>query len=260
MREYKLAVCDDQQCFIDEIKVFLKAYLSESKNKVIVSEYHSGEELLEDIEKNGLDKDILFLDVEMPGKTGIAVAEDIRKNYPDTVICFITSHEDFARIAFDVEALGYLMKPVEYQKLRDLMKRCTTQVQYQRNAREAERQYIEIKVRRGTAILDVEEILYVEKRKNQCVFHMEDGEVLSYMTLKQARQLLDDTVFCTVHQGYIVNFHHIKEVKSNSVCLGKNREVPVSRRNQEILRKLHMKKIESIRLNGNLAPECLHEM
>lgn len=260
MSEYKLAICDDQQCFIDDIKVYLKAYESESKNKVTVSEYHAGEELLEDIEKCGLDKDILFLDVEMPGKTGTAVAEEIRKKYPDTVICFITSHEDFAYQAFQVAALGYLMKPVEYQELRDLMKRCIIQVQYQRNARETEQRYIEIKVRNGKAILDTDEILYVEKRKNQCVFHMEDGEVLSYMTLKQARQLLDDTVFYTVHQGYIVNFRHIKEVRSNSVCLGKNREVPVSRRNQAILKKLHMKKIESIRLNGNLAPECLHEM
>ena len=246
MYEYKLVVCDDQQCFIDDMKGYLKAYESESNNKIIVLEYLSGKDLLEDIKEQGLKQDIWFLDVDMPEKKGIDVAKEIKEVYPDAVICFITSYEDYAYEAYRTEALGYLVKPVKYQELRRMLNRCATQVQYQRNAVETKKRFIEVKINRGTVLLDTDEILYIEKRKNQCVFHLEDGEILSYITLKQASQLLDNTVFYTVHQGYIVNFRHIKEVRTDSVCLGKNREVPVSRRNHEKLRNLHMRKIQHL--------------
>lgn len=247
MREFKLAICDDQQYFIDDIKQYMKAYESEKKSHFTISEYHSGEELLEEISEKGMEQDILFLDVDMPGKLGIDVAKEIRKEYPDTVICFITSYSDYAYQAYDTYALGYLLKPVEYVKLRDMLNRCVTMVQYQKNAEEAKKHFIEVKTRYSTVHLDTDEILYVEKRKNQCVFHLEDGELLSYMTLKEAAQLLDAKAFLKTHQGYIVNFRHIKEVKTGSVCLGKNREVPVSRSNQEKLRDLHMDKIRKLR-------------
>ena len=246
MKQFKLAICDDQQCFIDDIEQYMKAYESEKKCKFEISEYYSGEELLEYIHKNGLQHDILFLDVDMPGRLGTDVAKEIRKEYPNAVICFITSYDSYAYQAYEADALGYLLKPVEYVKLRDMLNRCVIMVQYQKNAEEAKKQFIEVKTSNSTVFLDTDEILYVEKRKNQCVFHLEDGELLSYMTLKQVSELLDETVFYKVHQGYIVNFRHIKEVKADSVCLGKNREVPVSRRNQEKLRDLHIDKIRKL--------------
>jgi len=166
MYEYKLVVCDDQQCFIDDIKGYLKAYESESNNKIIVLEYLSGKDLLEDIKEQGLKQDIWFLDVDMPEKKGIDVAKEIKEVYPDAVICFITSYEDYAYEAYRTEALGYLVKPVKYQELRRMLNRCATQVQYQRNAVEAKKRFIEVKINRGTVLLDTDEILYIEKRKN----------------------------------------------------------------------------------------------
>ena len=88
MREFKLAICDDQQCFIDDVKQYMKAYESEKKSQFTISEYHSGEELLEEIGGKGLVQDILFLDVDMPGKKGIDVAKEIRERYQNAVICF----------------------------------------------------------------------------------------------------------------------------------------------------------------------------
>lgn len=246
MREFKLAVCDDQKCFIDAIEQYIQMYENEKKVRFTISKYSSGDELLEDISENGLEQDILLLDVDMPGKKGNDVAKEIRKEYPDIVICFVTSYDDYAYQAYESYALGYLLKPIEYVKLRDMLNHCVTMVQYQRNAEEPKKDLIEVKTRNSTVFLDTDQILYVEKRKNQCVFHLEDGELLSYMTLKQVSQLLDAEVFYKVHQGYIVNFQHIKEVKTDSVCLGKNREVPVSRRNQEKLRNLHMDKIRKL--------------
>ena len=60
MYEYKLVVCDDQQCFIDDIKGYLKAYESESNNKIIVLEYLSGKDLLDENNAQGLQQDIWF--------------------------------------------------------------------------------------------------------------------------------------------------------------------------------------------------------
>lgn len=248
MRKFRLALCDDEHFFIEDIKQYLKAYESETNNEIVVTEYYSGIELLEDIRANGLTWDILFLDVDMPQKSGTEVAKEIRRNYENAVICFITAYVEYAYQAYQTEALGYLVKPVKYSELRHLLNRSVTQVQYMKDAAEARKRYIEIKTNHNTTILCMEEILYIEKRRNQCVFHLEDGEMVCYMTLKEVYKKLDHEIFYYVHQGYIVNFEQIKEVRADVVCLGRNREVPMSRRYQSKMREMHMNKIRHIQM------------
>ena len=248
MNKFRLALCDDEQFFIEDIKQYLKAYESETNNGIIVSEYNSGIELLKDMGDNGRNWDILFLDVDMPMMSGTEVAKEIRTKYGNVVICYITSYMEYAYQAFETEALGYLVKPVKYSDLRHMLNRCTTQVQYMKDAAEARKRYIEIKTNHNTTIVCMEEILYIEKRRNQCVFHLEDGELVCYMTLAQVYKMLNHDTFFYVHQGYIVNFPQIKEVRANVVCLGRNREVPMSRKYQTKMREMHMKKIHQIRM------------
>ena len=79
------------------------------------------------------------------------------------------------------------------------------------------------------------------------MFHLDDGELLSYMTLSEAYDMLDKASFFYVHQGYIVNFAQIREVKMKVVCLGKNREIPISRKYQPKMRQMHLDKIMRLR-------------
>ena len=95
-------------------------------------------------------------------------------------------------------------------------------------------------------MLDLQQVLYVEKSRNQCVIHMEESEVVCYETLKKLYERLDKSKFYFTHQGFIVNFDKIKEVKKDTVCFGAGREIPVSRRYQSELRERHMDKIRRL--------------
>lgn len=247
MQQFRLAICDDEEYFIEDIRQYLKAYISETENEIIADAYTSGKTLLETLEKEAKNYDIYFLDVDMPEMRGTDLAKEIRQRYPMAVICFITSYEEYAYEAFRAEALDYLIKPVKYTELRHTLNRCAIQIQYCRDADAARKRYLEVKTNRGSTLVDMKDILYIEKRRNQCVFHLDDGELLSYMTLSEVYDLLDKDSFFYVHQGYIVNFAQIREVKMKVVCLGKNREIPISRKYQPKMRQMHLDKIMRLR-------------
>ena len=243
MKQFRLAICDDETFFIEDIRQYLKAYESESGYEIITTAYSSGSDLINAIKSGEPEYDFYFLDVEMPEMKGTDVAKHIRRFCPQAVICFITSFEEYAYEAYQSQALGYLKKPVSYVDLKHMMNRCTLQVQYLKDAKEAQQQYLEVKTGRGSKVIRIDDILYIEKRRNQCVFHLEDGEFVCYNTLSNIYKQLDKTIFFYVHQGYIVSFPQVREVKSNVVCLGKDREIPLSRKYQPKIHNMYMEEI-----------------
>lgn len=252
MEQFRLAICDDEEICIENIRQFMSAYISESGNEMLVDTYTSGIDLLDAVENGKADYDIFLLDVDMPDMRGTIVAKELREMYPMAVICFITAYEEYAYEAYRAEALGYLTKPVSYSDLRHLLNRCAIQIQYCRDSETAKERYLEIRTQRGVALIDIKDILYIEKRRNQCVFHLDDGEIVSYMSLAEAYDMLDPKAFYYVHQGFVVNFAQIREVKPTVICFGRGREIPVSRKYQPEIRKLHMDKIKHLRVSRSL--------
>lgn len=246
LNEFRVAICDDEEIHIDHMCQYLAAYESESQNKLIVERYSSAMFLLEVLRMGEKKYDILFLDVDMPDMQGTDAAMEIRKFDEDTPICFITSYENYAFQAFQVEAIGYLVKPVTYQDFKHLVNKCTVQIQYARDREAAEERYFSIRTERSETVILVQNIMYIEKKRNKCVFHLMDGEVTSYDTLSKVYERLNHAQFYYVHQGYIVNFSCIREVLSDRIYLAGDLEIPVSRRYYQELRELHMNKIKRL--------------
>lgn len=108
---YKIAVCDDEQIFIDDVVAKLK----EQSEQCEISEYTSGEELLDSL----LDFNIIFLDIEMMGINGINTAFSLREQKYDGMIIFLTSHTEFMPDAFKVKAFRFLDKPLDDEKFNE---------------------------------------------------------------------------------------------------------------------------------------------
>lgn len=246
MKTVEIAVCDDEQIYIDRMVKYIEVYSEECAIKINTTTYHSGNDLLEDIKKDTLKYDIVFLDVEMPDIDGVDTARQIRKITEDVIICFVTSFDKYAIQAYGVEALAYVVKPVAYSELKRVLSRAVVMVQYAFDHREAEERFIEVPVAKNTRIVDVRTIQYIEKRRNQCVLHCTDAEIACYETLKKIHAKLDKNMFIFVHQGYIVNFEAIKEVKEDVVCLGDGVEVPLSRSHHNEVKNRHMSKIRRL--------------
>lgn len=244
--EFRLAMCDDEEIYIDHICQYLAAYESESENRLIVERYSSARTLLEKLESGEKQYDILFLDVDMPDMQGMDAALEIRKTDKHTPICFITSYENYAYRAFQVDAIGYLVKPVRYVDFKHMVNKCVVQIQYARDKETAEERYLCIRTAHGERVVPTQNIMYIEKKRNKCVFHLVDGEVTSYDTLSKVYEELNHRQFYFAHQGYIVNFAHIREVAQDRIYLVGDLEIPVSRRYQKELRELHMDKVKRL--------------
>ena len=244
MYAIKIAVCDDQEQYIDMLMKHVEHYGNEVDTEFNITVYNSGRKLIDDIKTDSKMYDIVLLDVEMPEINGLKTAEAIRQMSEDIILCFVTGHEQYTREAYQVEALGYIVKPVAYSKLKKLLRRAVIIVNYEQEHRKSGERYIEVPVSGDKRIVDVRTIKYIEKNRNQCILHFSDSEIICYESLKKMYSRLDNELFVYSHQGYIVNFNEIKEVKENVICLGRNVEVPVSRRRYKEVRDRHLNRVK----------------
>ncbi len=253
MRVFEMAICDDEEYWIEDICGYLKAFMSEEEVELHVSKYHSGIELLDDMRENGKNLDIILLDVEMPMSedwpvyTGMEIATEIRKFNKEIIICFVTSHRNYAFDAFKVNASGYLEKPVSYLELKEMLNKCIREVRYIKDREMAEDTYLQISFGKEPFIIPVKKIIYIEKLRNKCILYTTEGELTCYKTLSDIYDRLNPNVFFYVHQGYIVNFNHIWEVKEKVIVVTGALEVPVSRKYHNDMRDRHMDKIYRLR-------------
>ena len=172
----KIAVCED------EIEV--QKCLSESIQKVCPNAeilcYLSGEALLEADEQI----DILFLDIQMPGKNGMETARALRKRGMDTILIFVTAIEEYVFQAFDVGAFHYLVKPFEQEKFAEVLRNAIKQ-KINKKANETEFPKKESPCLMITTdgkhlTVNLKDIVYAEVFNRKIIIHTMDAEIEYY--------------------------------------------------------------------------------
>lgn len=247
MKKIKILICDDEEYHGIELEKLISVYGNEMEQDLVIDIYNNPVDVLEKVRENKELYDVMFLDIEMPEMTGVELAKQLRKVGAEMVICFVTSHTGYALSAFEVDAIGYVVKPVKYLDIKKIIEKAKIQIYYRMDVEEAEKKYIEITSGREKVMIELANVIYIEKRRNQCVFHMKDGERVCYDTLGNVYKQLNPQDFIYTHQGYIANFHHIKEVRRDMVCFGCGVEIPISRKYFTEVKKRHMDKIYRLR-------------
>lgn len=247
MRCIEIAICDDEEFYRIELEKLISTYGNEYETELNIELYENALQLLEEIENKEKNYDLIFFDVEMPGMSGIEAARQIYRLKTGALFCFVTSHTSHALSAFEVEAIDYIVKPMAYLDVKRIMKKAKVQIYYSIDEVEAKKRYLEITSGSRKIMVELSKVLYIEKRKNQCVFHMTDGEHTCYDTLKNIYKQLETVDFIFTHQGYIANFPHIKDVTREKVRFGNGVEIPISRKYYEKTKERHMNKIYQAR-------------
>ena len=183
----------------------------------------------------------MFLDVEMPGFSGLRLAEVLGELEHPPAIIFVTAYSEHAVKAFEVEAADYLVKPVEVARLRRAIERLTPALPAPGTAR-VERVPVEKAGKK--LLLSVEELFYV-MAKDYYSYLFTDGErYLSTMSLADLERKLEPRGFFRVHRRFVVNLAQVKEVVpmygGTLLLTMKDRatsQVPVSRRRVPSLKK-----------------------
>jgi two-component system LytT family response regulator len=218
----------------------------------VVGEAASGPEAVEAI--RSLKPDLVFLDVQMPGMTGLEVIEAVGTEQMPAVV-FVTAYDEFAVEAFEVQAVDYLLKPFDAARFQKALAHATERVR-QRAGGAAEslepllarllgeqRRFLErLLVRDGERMffVRVAEILRLTAEGNYVRVHTAAGRHLVRETLAGLEARLDPERFARVHRSEIVNVEAIKEIRplfhgDHSVLLKNGDEVRLSRRFQDRL-------------------------
>jgi len=160
--------------------------------------------------------DLIFLDIEMPGISGLTFIRSL-KNPPKVI--FITAYTQYAVDAFDTEAVDYLVKPVTFDRFIKAVQRLAPNRNDPPGLTTVDITDIFLKVDRRLVRLPLSDILYVEGFGDYLKVHTSARTYLTYMTMTKLESLLPASKFIRIHRSTIVNTHHIKYIEGNFVKL-----------------------------------------
>lgn len=165
--------------------------------------------------------DIVFMDIRMPHMNGMSAAQKLRERDASVVIIFVTSLMQYAVDGYKVGALDFVVKPVEYGSFSLTMRRAAERV-----ARKTGRR-IAVNTPAGTALLEADDIRYVEILQHHLVYHTLHGDYDGYGTLVEVEKQLEGEPFARCNACYLVNLRYVTELKGYSAWLG-NEELRIS--------------------------------
>ena len=249
--DLRAVLVDDEQLARDEL-----AYLLGQVGGVeVIGQAGNGVEALGAIDR--LQPDVVFLDVQMPGLTGFEVARRMLDTNAPSHIVFVTAYDQHAIEAFEVNAVDYLLKPVDPARLLLAVQRTRTRLasarplhdQVERIVRlvaeqQGRRERLAIKVGERFMLVQSEEIVFASLADDGIVVVTDQHNgTSSYRTLDELHERLDPSVFWRVHRSHLVNINKIKEIVpwfSRNYILRmkdeKSTEIPVSRTQTRRLR------------------------
>ncbi len=223
LEEAVILIVDDEALARQRLKRLLNEL---SVGRVI--EAANGEEAIHAFEKET--PQIIMLDVRMPGLDGIDVAEVIKQMNPDAQVIFTTAFDEYALSAFEVEASGYLLKPVSRPRLKKALLRALSSLP----DKAQDMPKLRCHEKGAERFISVDTIsALVAEDKYVTVYH-EDGKALTNTSLKQLEEAYP-SAFCRVHRGSLVNLNKVQGIKrsgSKSLVLltGTQYTVEASRR------------------------------
>jgi two-component system response regulator LytT len=241
---------DDEQLAREELSYLLKEF----PEVEVLATAKNGLEAIKLIEN--LEPDVVFLDVQMPGLDGLAVIQKLReKNVPLPHFILATAYDQYALEAFRLEALDYLLKPIEKDRLALSVERALKVIAEQSKTAQPEalpskpgtqRTKLLVKSSNRNFIVDAQDVVYatIDDGLITVVATGVEGES-NYRTIEELQSNLDPDIFWRVHRSFLVNINRIREVipwfKSSFQLRmddKKQTEIPVSRVQTKRLRAL----------------------
>jgi len=244
-------IVDDEQLACDELAYLLRDF----PEVEVVATGRNGLEAVELIRKT--EPDLVFLDVHMPGQDGMAVVRELRESGMELPhFIFVTAYDQYAVEAFRLEAMDYLLKPVDKARLAETIDRARRSAQ-EKKAPETgappqpapghpHRTKLLIRNANRNFIVDAQDVIYATIDNGMITLVATNVEGHSnYRTIEDLQANLDKETFWRVHRSFLVNIHKIKEVvpwfkSSYQIRMDdrKHTEIPVSRVQTKRLREL----------------------
>lgn len=220
----RIAVCDDEQSCRDQLIAAVDRVCRSLD--VVTDGFGDGGELLKQLEKTPYD--LIFLDIEMPNMDGITLAKRIREKSVDVPMVFLTAHIEYALEGYEVNALRYLTKPVNEQKLREVIEYVKSQMKEQRA--------VWVRTDMSEERVALKDIRYFEAQNQNVIIYTERQTYTVRYNIGDYERELQNDGFFRIHRGYLVSLGKIKRISKGEVTLIGDTVLPVSRSKEKELR------------------------
>ncbi|MDE7131657.1 MAG: LytTR family DNA-binding domain-containing protein [Lachnospiraceae bacterium] len=252
MKTVTIMVCDDDRALREILRSKIEKMCWEAEAGCRIVCCDSGEEILDLRGEEA--PDILFLDIQMPGKSGMEIAEELRKQHRDTILIFVTALSEYVYEAFDVGAFHYLVKPFSDDKLKEVLSKALRQYKRQQEIAELRRtddsimaradstdrplqdigedadRYRNGQVQTPAAILVkrggvstrvlLEDIIYAEVFNRKVMLHTTGGDIEYYGKLTELSEQTGEDFYRT-HRAYLVNLKYVEKYNATTIWLEK---------------------------------------
>lgn len=220
MKILKCLIVDDEPPAIR----LLEKYVAKIPFLELVDTTNSSLKALSIIEQTKID--LVFLDIQMPELTGLQLSKIIKGK---TKIIFTTAYSQFALDSYDVNAVDYLLKPFEFERFYEAVKKVeNTQQDSISEVPKSTSEFLFVKTggKNNFEKVYVNDILYIEGLKNYVAIHLLNSQIITNNTLKNIEDLLPKSEFIKTHKSFIVSLRHISKTDSLNVYVN-NKDIPI---------------------------------
>ncbi len=218
----KIAIVEDEQTFAHQLEDYLKQFAVENQIEIDLTFYDDGSKIIGDYRPQW---DLILLDIEMPTMDGMTTAFAIREQDPAVLLMFVTNLAQYAIKGYEVDAVDYVLKPINYQAFSMKMQKI---LRIYRNTQE---QFVLLKKDGVTMRIPLSRIYYIEVSGHRLIYHTTEGNVekSGETTLTALEKELREYGFWRCNSCYLVNMRLIKKLSTNqTVCIGGD-ELAISR-------------------------------
>lgn len=228
----RIAICDDEQCFINELVRCIGPVEQRLGEGTQVKAYTDSRELHESLIA-GEYYDLIFLDIVMPGYDGIAIGKLIRGklNNNTTQIVYISSESKYAMELFRIRPMDFLIKPITQERVDELLDMAVKLI-------DTNSKVFTCSGNGENYVIPIKDIYYMESSARKITIHTVSRDYEIYDKLDNIYQRVKQFNFIYIHKSFLVNYLYVRSIRANSLTLDNGKQLPISRNRKDEIHKL----------------------
>lgn len=201
----------------------IKLYANQIPELELIQTFDDGIAGLDFLQKNPVD--LLFLDINMPDISGLELVRSLNQK---PLLVFTTAYKNFAFEGFELEALDYLLKPIEFDRFAKAVQKALDFNAYKNTLRTEVPDSFFVYSEYQAIKININDIAYIESLKNYLQIHLINARpILTVMSLKKIEEKLPKDKFLRIHRSFIVPVTQVKSILNRKVLLMSGKELPV---------------------------------
>lgn len=219
MHIYSIAVCDDDEQTRRELSEMCESALAELNIENRIEAFDSAERLRAKMSDSRFD--LLILDIQMKGMTGMELARELRKNNDRVSVIFVSACDEYLREGYGVQPVHFLLKPVDRAALSNALL-----IDWRLNHTP---KAVSLSIGGKNVNLILSDVIYMESLNHRVIIHTSGGSAEYYSSLSKLEKQLPAGAFARCHNSFLINLDNVREIRRTEISLKNGASLPVGR-------------------------------